>query len=227
MDREQAITLAVSDVQLEKWAERITRRYRKLVEGALVMGQDLNRIKARCPHGSFERLFTGHPHAVATAAPFGIRTAQMFMAIANHPILSQANHGSSLPSSYRTLYELSRLPIAVLTKALEEGLIHPEMERQDVALLQEPREWTPRRAPTTPRAQANAKREISDTLRRLWTRYPEAREHMLTEMTALARAHDLRFPAVMATLKAHATRLTATQARDVFGLNDDDLEETR
>jgi hypothetical protein len=47
------------------------------------------------------------------------------MEIARHPILSKRTHGSDLPASWRTLYELSKLPDATLTKALKEGTMHP------------------------------------------------------------------------------------------------------
>ena len=61
--------------------------------------------------------------------------ARMLMAIANHPIISDRNHGSVLPSSWRTLYELARLPNAVLLAALADGIIHPKMERKDARAL--------------------------------------------------------------------------------------------
>jgi len=38
------------------------------------------------------------------------------MAVANHAALANANHGSLLPSSWRTLYELSRLEPARLER---------------------------------------------------------------------------------------------------------------
>ena len=61
---------------------------------------------------------------VASELPFGERTARRFMTIANHPILSKANHGSLLPPSWGTLYELSKLPEPVLTDALKSGQWH-------------------------------------------------------------------------------------------------------
>lgn len=54
-----------------------------------------------------------------------------------------------LPSSWYTLYQLSKLPEATLTKALSNGTVHPGMERREVATLRNglaPREaeeaWT-------------------------------------------------------------------------------------
>lgn len=41
--------------------------------------------------------------------PFGQRAAQHLLAIGRCELLSNANHGSHLPPSWRTLYELTRL----------------------------------------------------------------------------------------------------------------------
>lgn len=55
--------------------------------------------------------------------PFGERTAQMYMAVAQNPQLANPNHGSCLPASWRTLYELTTLPEPTLKHALKDGLI--------------------------------------------------------------------------------------------------------
>ena len=41
--------------------------------------------------------------------PFGVRTAQFLMAIAEHSILSNTKHASLLPPSWMTVYELTKL----------------------------------------------------------------------------------------------------------------------
>jgi len=55
------------------------------------------------------------------------------MKIAEHPVLSNTNHGSFLPTSWRTLYELTRIPEPVLERAIADGMVHPAMERKHVA----------------------------------------------------------------------------------------------
>ena len=72
---------------------------------------------------------------VADDLPFTLRTAELFISIARNPVLSNANHGSYLPASWRTLSELARLPEPVLQEALEAGRITPDLERKEVALL--------------------------------------------------------------------------------------------
>jgi hypothetical protein len=57
--------------------------------------------KGKVEHGDWLKL--------VEELPFGERRAQRLMEIARHPILSNPTHGSFLPPSWRTLYELSRL----------------------------------------------------------------------------------------------------------------------
>jgi hypothetical protein len=52
---------------------------------------------------------------------FDPRTARMLMTVAKHPIISNRNHGSVLPPSWRTLYELTKLsnrPAGTITVSL-------------------------------------------------------------------------------------------------------------
>jgi hypothetical protein len=69
----------------------------------------------------------------AMRLPFGRRTAQRLMAIAANSIL--ATHVSSLPPSWGTLYELTKLSDQALLTNIETGSIHPDMQRKDVAVL--------------------------------------------------------------------------------------------
>lgn len=46
--------------------------------------------------------------------------------------LSNRTHGSDLPPSWRTLYELTKLDDATFDAALESGAIRPDMKREDV-----------------------------------------------------------------------------------------------
>lgn len=83
------------------WAERITVAYRKSVESIVRTGAELIAAKKALPHGEFQKM-------VRRDLPFKERTAQKFMSIADHPVLSNASNWSLLPPSWATLYELSR-----------------------------------------------------------------------------------------------------------------------
>ena len=99
----------------------------------------------------------------AMKLPFGIRTRQMLMRVAAHPVL--ANRGSQLPPCWRTLYELTKLPHDILLARLEDGTINPGMERRDAtALLNRPKKKIPEPRPDLLTAWAAATPEVRRVL---------------------------------------------------------------
>ena len=109
----------------EEWAKRITTAWQKSVESIIETGRLLIEAKAELPHGEFENM-------INEKLPFGSRTAQRLMKIADHPILSNPTHVSHLPPSWGTLYALTELPDEVLSDMLEDGKLNCEIERKDV-----------------------------------------------------------------------------------------------
>jgi hypothetical protein len=67
--------------------------------------------------------------------PFSERTAQMLMAIAADQRLRKANHGSFLPPSWRTLYEISCLNDEDFALGIADGIIKADMERNDLSQI--------------------------------------------------------------------------------------------
>jgi len=67
------------------------------------------------------------------ALPFNERTAQRLMKIAEHPVLTNTTHESHLPTSWTTLYELSKASPALLEAKISTGTITPRLERSQVA----------------------------------------------------------------------------------------------
>ncbi len=110
------------------YANRITEAWQRSLQGILEAGRDLIAAKEALPHGEFQAM-------VESDLPFGPRSARMLMAVAKHPRLSDRNHGSDLPASWRTLYELSKLDDDSFAAALEGGKIRPDMERQEARAL--------------------------------------------------------------------------------------------
>src|SRR5512146_3190151 len=123
------------EAQLQEWAQQVTHAYRKSVAGIIAVGQLLIEAKKAVGHGRFERLFRDHPDHVSPPVGFSSRTGRMLMAIAAHPVLSDRNHGSEMPLSWRTLYELSRHQADVVSRGIVEGVVRPDMERADAAGL--------------------------------------------------------------------------------------------
>lgn len=113
----------------EQWADRICTQLGKSVESIIDVGRLLVKAKADLVHGEWLRMFD------QGLVPFGARSAQRLMVIAEHPQLSNATHGSYLPPSWRTLYELTQVPDADLKNAFKDGLITPDMPRKAVMSL--------------------------------------------------------------------------------------------
>jgi Zn finger protein HypA/HybF involved in hydrogenase expression len=116
----------------QDYADVVQRLLKMAVSHIIDAGRTLAEAKEHLEHGEWLRMFRDHENHLERPLPFGARKAQMLMRIAEHPILSDANHGSHLPTSWRTLYELTRVPDPVLERALAKGLIHPAMERKHV-----------------------------------------------------------------------------------------------
>jgi len=192
-----AVTESEATLQksLKKDADLANRQYDKfqkfVVVNVIALGDTLLKIREKRPAGQWERLFAGHPSSIDDPIRFGIRYAQMFMAIAQDPIIrDEANHGS-LPISPRTLYEITRLSAATKRRALTDGRIHPEMQQHDAVALGKSAQRRPT-ATMGPRSRVGAQREISDVLRRLWIKFPSERPHFLQEVKALAGVLPLR-----------------------------------
>lgn len=109
-----------------EYVMRITACCQRSVESILEVGRLLIRAKANLPHGAFEAM-------VKSDLPFGPRSARMLMAIASDPRITNRKFVSYLPSSWGTLYEITRLDDASLDARFADGTICPEMERRDIA----------------------------------------------------------------------------------------------
>lgn len=117
------------------WAPRINAEWRKSVEGILNVGRQLIAAKEACEHGEFLRLFKGGDDVVGEPLPFTVNTAERIMAVARHPVLSKSAHVQSLPQSWGTLYELTKVPEVDLAEAIATGKITPEITRGQAAEL--------------------------------------------------------------------------------------------
>jgi hypothetical protein len=112
------------------FAKRITVAWQKTVKSILEVGHLLLAAKKKLPHGDFTAM-------VQNDLPFGIRTAECLMAIARHSRLAKANPHTcaSLPSSWRALYELSRLSVRQFDAALREGRIFADLTVTEASWL--------------------------------------------------------------------------------------------
>jgi hypothetical protein len=58
---------------------------------------------------------------------WNLDTAEKWMAIAGNPVLSDSATLRNLPTSWTTLYALSRLPPKMLEQCIKDGTIHPQL----------------------------------------------------------------------------------------------------
>jgi hypothetical protein len=100
----------------------------KGVEGFIEAGEGFLQAKHELPHGEYEAM-------VRDDLRMDPSTARRFAAIASHPVISNRAHGHALPPSWRTLYELTKLPQTLLLTKIGEGAVHPGMERKDARAL--------------------------------------------------------------------------------------------
>ena len=163
---------------MQRDADRITKLFTRTIQRTVAdfvkIGRELNTMKER---GCLRRVRTvvpGRCHAAAEPDPVHASIGTSFMALAKHPILSEAKYHAHLPIAIGTLRELARLESAVVLRAIEDG-----------AFI---RTWTgamrsrcsrARRAPPRLRADGRPRvREASDRggAPRLWCEHPDDRD---------------------------------------------------
>ena len=111
---------------MQRDADRITKLFtrtiRRTVADFVKIGRELNTMKdTRYPYGAFQRLFQDRATPLPSPIPFTHRYGTSFMALAKHPILSEAKYHAHLPIAIGTLRELARLESAVVLRAIETG----------------------------------------------------------------------------------------------------------
>jgi hypothetical protein len=130
VDLAGAVVTTISNTdsaQVILWADRIRPHLVAAVENIIAAGRGLHTAKEDLAHGEFLDL--------VKSLGLRPRTAQKFMAIARHELIANAPPGTHLPASWTTLYELSRVPDALLEQALADGQVSRDMSRKDAVQL--------------------------------------------------------------------------------------------
>lgn len=120
-----ALPLDISTPDRQRWATWITNAWNAARESVFEAGRQLIAAKAGLPRGQFLAM-------IADDLPFGPDTAQRLMAIARDPRLANTAHARLLPTSWFTLYELTKLPDDMLAARIADGSIRPELDRHEV-----------------------------------------------------------------------------------------------
>lgn len=112
----------------EQWADRIRSAWLTTVTAILDTSRLIIEAKAQLPSGEFLAM-------VENDLPFGPSTTQKLMSISRNPSLANTEHVLYLPPSWGTLYELSRADCIDLDRWIDDGTVHPEMERNEAKAL--------------------------------------------------------------------------------------------
>jgi hypothetical protein len=178
------VTRGLSETELQEIAASVNLEFKRAAVHIIAAGRKLQQAKDRAGYGQFERLFMDHDNPVRNPIRCTARYARQFLNIAQHPVLNRSEHSSVLPHTVRTLYLLSKLPALVVARGIEDAQIRPDMQAHDVKLLKDeapvadPEERAKHR-------EKREKRRISDTLRRLWQKYPQHRGFYINEVRGL------------------------------------------
>jgi hypothetical protein len=150
-----ATVVAVTPItdEWQSYADRIAATWQQAVESIIETGKLLIEAKDKLKHGEWQDMLQ--------LLPFGERTAERLMAIARHPVLSDATHVSVLPPSWGTLYELTRVPDDLLLARIEDHTINPDMQRKDITAITDE---TGGRSKTGKRAKSKLRDESITTL---------------------------------------------------------------
>lgn len=110
-------------------AARISEAWQGGVTSIVEAGRRLIEAQNELEHGQWGDM-------VSLKLPFNLRTAQKLIAVAQHPILSNASHATHLPPSWNTLYQLTqvdkKLGEGTLLAWIKEGKISAKTQRKDV-----------------------------------------------------------------------------------------------
>lgn len=104
---------ASTDDEMTQWANRINTTRARGVSVVIEIGGQLQKAKTALGHGNFTTM-------VKTKVRFGLRQAEKYMRIAEHPVLSNANYSSSLPESVTLLNELAGVDPKDVLAAVQE-----------------------------------------------------------------------------------------------------------
>jgi hypothetical protein len=105
-----------------EWAERITNSWGKTTEGFIQIGAMLLQAKIDLGHGNWQEM-------VRSDLPFGLRKAEMLMAIARDQRLVKSQTLAILPPSYPVLYEITKLDDPTFAAMVREGSINADMTK--------------------------------------------------------------------------------------------------
>jgi hypothetical protein len=112
----------------KQWTKLITDAWQSTVDGIIKTGELLVEAKEDLDHGEWIPM-------IEEDLPFHRNTATRLMRISKHPVIGNATHVLHLPAAWGTLDVLARIEGPKLEQLIENGKVHPKMERKDAKKL--------------------------------------------------------------------------------------------
>ena len=164
----------------QAWVDEINKAFGFSVGWVVKAGDLLTKAKQQLGHGQWSSLFE------AGKLKFGLRTAEMLMAVARHVSLRNSKNFSSLPNGWSVLHTLSRLRAEVVEEGIANGRIHSEMKladaRQLVRTVQDNREPVQNKCVPSPFDPVRQRKRLIQYLRLEATRWPLERREELADL---------------------------------------------
>lgn len=118
---------SVYDLELTEYYKiEIGSNWNKARESIVEVGRLLIEAKAKLSRDGWENLLENE-------LSFTERTANRLMAISGDPRIASGTHVSQLPSSWGTLYEISRMSAEEFDDAIAQNVINPKVQRKDIS----------------------------------------------------------------------------------------------
>lgn len=109
----------------------IRREWTNALEATVQVGRRLNEAKAALPHGEYEAMIESElPFSPATARK--LREVAAFVDSGKVPL-------DQLPEAYSTLYAIATLPDEARRRAVDQGVIRPDVTRAEVEAFKAPK----------------------------------------------------------------------------------------
>jgi hypothetical protein len=112
----------------QEHASLIISAWKETLQGIIKVGAHL--IDARSELGYRE-----YGLMVSEDLPFSLGTARKLRLIAGNHVLTNRSHANALPVRVHTLYELSQFETETLQALIEDGTVHPKLERGEAKAL--------------------------------------------------------------------------------------------
>lgn len=145
----------------EEWAKAINKAAGNSTGWRIKVGQLLLASKAALGRGNWLVMFH------ARWLRFGLRYAEMYMAVARNPAFRNSQYLSTLPSAITTLHILSQLPPEAIERGIANGDIHTNLKAAGARRFVQAQVSSPSDSNNSPPARFDLDREQARLLRYL------------------------------------------------------------